>query len=81
MEVLSSRGKQDSYRHDPERERGAWGRARKPIVIATCNNFLTSVCVSHCRTSRVREKTLSLGKDFILAWHKGGNLQTPEAAL
>ena len=81
MKVLSSPGKQNSCRHEPERERGAWGRARKPLAIAACDDFMTSVRVSHCQTSRVGEKILSLGKDFILARHKGGNLEIPEAAL
>lgn len=66
---------------DPERERSAWGRARNPLAIAACDDFMTSMCMSHCGTPWVREKTLSLGKDFILARHKGGHLQIPEAAL
>lgn len=66
VEVLLSPGKQDSNRHDLERERGAWGRAGKPLEIAACDDLLTSVCVSHCQTSWGREKILSLGKDFIL---------------
>lgn len=80
MEVLSSAGKQNSCRHDPERERGTLERARRPLAIAAFEDFMTSICMSHCQTSWVREKMLSLGKDFILARYKGGNIQIPEAA-
>ena len=80
MKVLSSPGKQNSCRHEPERERGAWGRARKPLAIAACDDFMTSVRVSHCQTSRVGGENTEPWEGFYSSQAQGREFGDPRSS-